>query len=85
MLEIVNVKILDMDTGIAEQVVKNHDGTYTVFINARYATEAQKQAYRHAVGHIEDGDFEKDSVQEIEQEAHRRHPVCGCRRRQTEK
>ena len=79
MLEVVNVKIIDMDTGVPEQVVKNHDGSYTVFINARYATEAQKKAYIHAIGHIEDGDFEKENVQEIEREAHRRHP-CGRRR-----
>lgn len=79
MLEVINVKIIDMDTGIQEQVVKNHDGSYTVFINARYATEAQKKAYLHAIGHIEDGDFDKENVQEIEREAHRRHP-CGCRR-----
>lgn len=77
--EIINVKIIDMDTGIQEQVVKNHDGSYTVFINARYATESQKKAYLHAIGHIEDGDFEKENVQEIEREAHRRHP-CGRRR-----
>ena len=78
MIEVVNVKIIDMDTGIQEQVVKNHDGSYTVFINARYATEAQKEAYLHAIGHIEDDDFEKENVQEIEHEAHRRHP-CGRR------
>ena len=78
MLEVINVKLIDMDTGISEQVVKNADGSYTVFINARYATEAQKKAYLHAVGHIEDGDFEKENVQEIEAEQHRRRP-CGCR------
>ena len=53
------VKIIDMNTGIREQVVKNHDGSFTVFINARYATEAQKAAYLHAIGHIENDDFEK--------------------------
>ena len=78
------VKIMDMDTGIAEQVVKNHDGSYTVFINARYATEAQKAAYLHAIGHIENNDFDKEDVQSIEAEAHRRNP-CGRRRSRTGK
>lgn len=79
MLEVVNVKIIDMDTGISEQVVKNPDGSYTVFINARYATEAQKESYLHAIGHIEDGDFEKTDVQQIEADQHRRNP-CGRRK-----
>ena len=79
------VKIIDMNTGIREQVVKNHDGSFTVFINARYATEAQKAAYIHAIGHIENDDFEKDDVQQIEAEAHRRNPICGRRRSRTEK
>lgn len=66
----INVQVLDMDTMVSEQLVKNSDNSYTIFINARLSREAQLKAYRHALNHIKNEDFEKSDVQEIEFQAH---------------
>jgi hypothetical protein len=52
--------------------IENPDGSYTILINAKMSSERQKEAYLHALDHIENHDFEKDylSVQQIEAEAH---------------
>ena len=85
MMPVVNVKLMDLDTMVHEVVTKNSDGSYTIIINSRFALESQKAAYLHAIGHIENDDFEKDDVQQIEAEAHRRNPICGCSRSRTAK
>lgn len=59
-----------MDVLIPEQIVKNKDDSYTILLNARLSREKQLEAYCHAMRHIENGDFEKDDVQEIETAAH---------------
>ena len=66
----VNVVVMDMEYGIHESVHQNRDGSYTIFLNARYSDETLKRAYLHAVEHIKNHDWEKDSVQEIEAAAH---------------
>lgn len=68
--ENVNVKLLDMDVMIREQVIRNSDGSYTIFLNSRITWEAQMLAYRHALGHIINGDFEKESADHIEFVSH---------------
>ena len=70
MNEIINVQILDMDPMVAEQVVKNHDDSFTIFLNARLNYERRLEAYQHAIRHIENDDFYKTDVQRIEAEAH---------------
>ena len=62
--------MIDMDVMVSEQVIQNADGTYTIFINSRLSTASQLKAYQHAMKHIQDGDFEKSNVQEIEYKAH---------------
>lgn len=52
------------------QTVKNEDGTYSVFINARMASNQIEKTYMHEIEHIENGDFDKDQVQRIESYAH---------------
>ena len=54
-----------MDVMIREQVIRNSDGSYTIFLNSRITWEAQLLAYRHALGHIINGDFEKESADHI--------------------
>ena len=39
---------------------------YCIYINARLSEKGRRDAYFHALRHIENGDFEKDDVQEIE-------------------
>lgn len=66
----INVLLLDMDTMIPEQISKNCDDGYTIFLNARYSQEQRLKSYYHAMGHIKHGDFDKENVQEIEMRAH---------------
>ena len=66
----VNVVIMNMEHGMHEMIVSNHDGSYTVFLNARDSNERRMKSYQHAMRHLERNDYEKDSVQQIEAEAH---------------
>jgi len=43
---------------------------YTVYINSKLDREHALQAYRHALRHIRNGDFERPDVQVIEEDAH---------------
>lgn len=70
-MEEINVQLLDMDTKIPEHLVKNSDDSYTIFINARLSRDSQLKSYYHALRHINEDDFYKENVQEIEAEAHR--------------
>lgn len=69
-MENINVQLLNMDTKIPEQLVKNDDDSYTVFLNARLSQESRIKSYVHALMHIKENDFEKINVQEIETNAH---------------
>ena len=69
---VLNVILLDMDACIHEQVNKNTDGSYTVFLNARHSRETMSDSFAHAVGHILRRDWEKGNVQEIEYSAHKK-------------
>lgn len=66
----VNVYLLNFPNSGKEMVVKNEDDTYTILINARLSHDAQLRAYKHALSHIENNDFEKQDVQKIEAIAH---------------
>lgn len=46
--------------------------SYTVYINAHLSHEKRRQVYKHALEHIQRGDFEKRDVNinTIEKEAH---------------
>lgn len=66
----INVKVIDMDVMIPEHLVQNADSSYTIFLNARHSYETQLESYYHAISHIENNDFEKSDVQQIEHDAH---------------
>ena len=69
----INTVIMDFPTcRIREFVTENDDGSYTIFLNARLSGEGQRSAYKHAINHIINHDFEKYDVQAIEAGAHRR-------------
>ena len=72
MTENVNVVLLNMEYGIHEQVTRNHDDSFTVFLNARDTFEMQMQSYVHAIkGHIANDDHYKLDVQEVEYRSHK--------------
>lgn len=55
--------------GVNEAVLPCADG-YTVYIDIDLDDDQRKKALTHALKHIANNDFEKDDVQEIEDEAH---------------
>ena len=57
--------------GINEMVAPDYEGGYTVYVDERLDCYMKVQAFRHAMSHIENCDWEKDNVQEIEANAHR--------------
>ena len=51
-------------------LVKNADDSYTIFLNARLSQESRVKSYYHALRHIQEQEFEKQNVQDIEIQAH---------------
>lgn len=66
----VNVRLINFPVKGKEMVIPNEDDSYTILINARLSHEAQLQAYEHAIKHIQNEDFKRTDVQEIEAVAH---------------
>lgn len=64
--------IVELPDGI-DEVVLPCLGGYTIYLGSRLSQDKMQQAYDHAVYHIENHDFEKSDVQEIEAEADRRN------------
>lgn len=77
-----NVCVIDFGiTSSDEFVRKNEDGSYTIAINARQATNRQREAYKHALEHIYHDDFDSGlTAAEIECE---RMEEEKCRRRES--
>lgn len=65
-------RLINMDTSVTEQVVKNGDDTYTIFLNARLSWEQVMLGYAHAMHHIVNGDFDRENADRIETASHSR-------------
>lgn len=61
----INVVLADMPTTIKEYVVANKDMSYTIVLNSRHSYETRFKAYNHAMKHIINGDFDKDSSADL--------------------
>lgn len=70
MTPVVNCNIINFPNSGNEMIIKNEDGSYTILINAKLSDRGQVLAYKHALKHIVNEDFEKENVQEIERHAH---------------
>ena len=71
MNDVVNVYFVDFPSAKGtEMVCKNEDDSFTILINSRLNYETALEAYRHAMKHIQNKDFQKSDVQSIEYEAH---------------
>ena len=57
--ENISVTFLNMDTSITEQITKNSDGSFSVFLNSRLNHDKHLMGYKHALQHILDGDFDE--------------------------
>lgn len=58
--------------GVNEAVTQNEDGSYSVFLDPALSYEMQHEKYDHALRHIRSHDFEKENVQEVEAQAHKK-------------
>ena len=66
------VYIVDgLPVSVSEAICPCGAFSYTIYINARLSMEGQREAYNHALRHIQRGDWEGKDVQIIEREAHR--------------
>lgn len=71
MTDDVFVRLVKLPSGIHEVVMPCSEG-YCIYIDNRLDQPHQIEAYRHALKHIHNEDWNKNSVQEIEAEAHER-------------
>ena len=62
------VYYVPLPEGIDEAVLPCFDG-YTIYIDSKQSISGMERAYKHAIGHIINNDFEKHDVKEIETEA----------------
>lgn len=65
-----NVVLLDDANGVPGSVWKNSDDSYTIFIDTKLNDIEQRKVFLHEMKHIQENDFEKYDVQEIETDAH---------------
>lgn len=66
------VYMVPFPDGIREAVTPGYENDYTIYINENLPDEEKLKAYRHALHHCINNDFEKDNVQEIEEKAHKK-------------
>ena len=62
--------IVRLPDGFDEMIAPCCDG-YTIWIDDRLSPKGREDAYRHAIKHIERGDWEKSNVQNIESDIRR--------------
>lgn len=61
----------DMPSKIKGFTIKNGDDTFTIIINGRLNAEQQRSIFLHELKHINDGDFDKDDIDDVEFSAHK--------------
>ena len=63
------IRVIDLPYGVKAMTVKDEEGDYNIYINARYSHDTQLIAYGHENDHIEKGHFYSDRpVKELEEE-----------------
>lgn len=65
MADDIYVYIVDLPRHV-DEIVTPCVGGFTVYLASRLDEKHRLEAYRHALKHIEDGDFDRDNVQYIE-------------------
>ena len=69
----INVKLVDFKSSAVDELVRrNEDDSYTILLNSRQASNRLERAYRHAMWHIENNDFDNhvSGINDIEATAH---------------
>lgn len=65
------VKMCDLPVSIKAFTITNSDGSYTIFINCKMSYEQQHKSFQHELRHINNYDFERYDVNEIEYHSHK--------------
>lgn len=65
-----NIKYLDLPGTIKAVSTKNEDDSYTVILNSKLNYEQNVSSYNHEISHIDNNDFVKECVNDIECQAH---------------
>ena len=69
-LDNVIIRIIDLPICVKGVTVPHPDGTYNIFINARYPIDIQQDTLKHELNHVENFDFDNfDTIQIIEHRA----------------
>lgn len=51
------IRIIDLPYGVGGLTVKDSEGDYNVYLNARYSFDRRVTFFRHELEHIKNGDF----------------------------
>lgn len=62
---------VEMPKDVNEMISPCPDYGYTIYIDSRLDNVRAMESYQHAIAHVKSNDFEKDDVQNIEQNAHK--------------
>ncbi len=54
------IHLVDLPCDLKGACRPNADGTYSIFINARYSTESQRETLHHEIAHIYHRDHQRD-------------------------
>ena len=78
-MDAVIIRIINLPYGVKGMTVKDAEGDYNIYLNGRYSSDVQADAFRHEVEHIRLGHFYQDRpVSEMEKEAEEK---CRNKRR----
>lgn len=73
MEEIITRLAEDLPASVQGLTVRDSNGDYNVYLNAKLSREEQQRVYCHELEHIRGGDFDRhDPVRAIEQECENR-------------
>lgn len=66
-MDCVIIRVIDMPMSLRGATVKDENGDYNIYLNARYSEETRAAAFRHEVEHIRQGHFyDQKTVKEKE-------------------
>lgn len=69
-MHLVKTELIDFKNSIPSSVVLNDDDSYTIFLNSRLNYCTLQSAYLHELRHINNNDFYRTNVNQIENVTH---------------
>ena len=81
-MDCIIIRIIDMPEAVRGVTVKDAEGDYNIYLNARLADEARVKAYWHEMDHIRRGHFYQErTVAEMEEEVEEEASRCYSSRK----